>query len=197
MSIAVRPFDEDRAAAVARLHGRSLGGLMSCLGESVLREFYAGVVTAPGVVALLAEDRAGLPLGFVLGGPDADALRAHAARRRRWPLLLAVLAGLARRPSAGWWLLHRTLRPRAGGAPAGGAELVYLAVDEGARGAGVGTALVDAFDAVMRGEGVAGYALSVDAENARAIRFYERHGLRRTGAYRQFGRRHLRYRRQL
>ena len=58
------------------------------------------------------------------------------------------------------------------------AEVVSLSVLPGARGAGVGTALLDAVDAELERRGVRDLQVSVMAGNADAIRLYERRGLR-------------------
>ena len=58
------------------------------------------------------------------------------------------------------------------------AEVVSLSVLPDARGAGVGTALLDAVDAELERRGVRDLQVSVMAGNADAIRLYERRGLR-------------------
>jgi GNAT superfamily N-acetyltransferase len=58
------------------------------------------------------------------------------------------------------------------------AEVVSLSVLPSARGAGVGTALLDAVDAELERRGVRDLQVSVMAGNADAIRLYERRGLR-------------------
>ncbi|HYX87253.1 MAG TPA: GNAT family N-acetyltransferase [Gaiellales bacterium] len=58
------------------------------------------------------------------------------------------------------------------------AELVSLAVLPEERGAGVGSALMDAVDERLAAAGVSDLEVAVMAGNAGAIRFYERRGLR-------------------
>ena len=58
------------------------------------------------------------------------------------------------------------------------AELVSLAVAPEARGQGLGTALMDAVDAELERRGVRDLEVAVMAGNDRALRFYERRGLR-------------------
>lgn len=58
------------------------------------------------------------------------------------------------------------------------AELVHLSVADGARGAGVGTALMDAMDAELERRGVEDVEIGVDTANHDAVRFYERRGYR-------------------
>jgi ribosomal protein S18 acetylase RimI-like enzyme len=58
------------------------------------------------------------------------------------------------------------------------AELISLAVAPDARGQGLGTALMDAVDAELERRGVHDLEVAVMAGNDRALRFYERRGLR-------------------
>jgi ribosomal protein S18 acetylase RimI-like enzyme len=58
------------------------------------------------------------------------------------------------------------------------AELISLAVAPDARGQGLGTALMDAVDAELDRRGVPDLEIAVMAGNDRALRFYERRGLR-------------------
>lgn len=60
---------------------------------------------------------------------------------------------------------------------AGYAELYTLAVLPQWRGAGVGTALLDAVDAALTGAGIPSLTVAVMAHNDAAIRFYRRRGL--------------------
>jgi ribosomal protein S18 acetylase RimI-like enzyme len=57
-------------------------------------------------------------------------------------------------------------------------EVVSLSVSPEERGAGVGTALLDAVDAELAARGVADLRVAVMAGNAAALRLYERRGLR-------------------
>jgi ribosomal protein S18 acetylase RimI-like enzyme len=59
------------------------------------------------------------------------------------------------------------------------AELLHLSVADGARGAGVGTALMDAVDAELERRGIEDVEIGVDTANHDAVRFYERRGYRR------------------
>lgn len=58
------------------------------------------------------------------------------------------------------------------------AELIHLSVADGARAAGVGTALMDAVDAELERRGIEDVETGVDTANHDAVRFYERRGYR-------------------
>lgn len=60
-----------------------------------------------------------------------------------------------------------------------GLAMVYVAPE--ARGSGAANALMSTAVAFANGAGVLQLELSVNATNARAIRFYERHGFQHTG----------------
>jgi GNAT superfamily N-acetyltransferase len=58
------------------------------------------------------------------------------------------------------------------------AELAHLSVIDGERGAGIGSALMDAVDAELTRRGVEDVEIGVDAANRDAARFYEERGYR-------------------
>jgi ribosomal protein S18 acetylase RimI-like enzyme len=58
------------------------------------------------------------------------------------------------------------------------AELAHLSVAEGARGSGVGSALMDAMDAALERRGVEDVEIGVDTGNDIAVRLYEGRGYR-------------------
>ncbi len=57
-------------------------------------------------------------------------------------------------------------------------ELESLVVDEGARGEGVGTALIDHCRELLRAEGIGSWGVAVVEANVGATRLYERAGFR-------------------
>jgi ribosomal protein S18 acetylase RimI-like enzyme len=63
------------------------------------------------------------------------------------------------------------------------AELYSLSVAPPARGAGVGTQLMDELDRRLAALGIADLAVAVMSDNHDALRFYERRGLRPTETY--------------
>jgi len=58
------------------------------------------------------------------------------------------------------------------------AELAHLSVAEGARGSGVGSALMDAMDAELERRGVEDVEIGVDTGNEMAVHLYEGRGFR-------------------
>src|SRR5262249_21985734 len=181
---------------VARLHAESLTGLLASLGPVAVRAYYERASRAPEARAFVAL-AGGQTEGFVMGSARPAELRHRIASESRAALALAVLRGMARRPSLLGWLLRSRRGPDEGSYDARAPELIYLAVASGARGAGTGRALVGAFGEAMEKDGATWYELSVDETNDAAIAFYERLGFRPTGRYREFGIWHRRYRTEL
>lgn len=192
----IRPMHSADVPAVASLHSAQIPSLLSRLGRPAVRAWYRAALGTGEAIGLVSMDGGELA-GFVLGAVHPVGLRSSVVRLRPATILGCTLLGVLRRPSN----LSAVLRSRRGPPP--GAydtevpELIYLATAPGRQGSGVGKALVAAFSNVMRGCGVTRYELSVDDDNARAIKFYERAGLRQVGAYEEFGTAHRRFRHDL
>ena len=189
------PLDRSHVRDVARLHCESLTGLVSELGPSAARAFHAGCVgagagSARGFVAI--ED--GKLAGFVSGSIQPGEMRREILRRNPFGTLAGLAVGILRSPRALVSLVKSFRGPDEGSYDEGSAELTYLVVDTGFRGAGIGHRLVEAFTEAMREAGAPSYELSVDDVNSRAATFYEGLGFRLVGRYREFGIAHRRYR---
>jgi ribosomal protein S18 acetylase RimI-like enzyme len=167
------PAEADLAAAVA-LHRRAIPySLNSRLGPAHLEHAYRVMHEDPGSLVTVAA-RGGTVIGVVLFSLDPAALERRMVRglgARGW---LRVAAGLARDPA----LLVEALRQARAGGPIRGvaARLVAIAVDEDARVAGVGRALIGAVDRFGRAHGAAAYQLDTRIDNAAALAFYARCG---------------------
>lgn len=202
-AVMIRPLRaEDLPAAAARQSTELPEGFFSQLGTRFLSRYLETFVHSPVAVALTAE-RDGVPVGHLVGtvrpGHYQWALRA------RWRQLLpGWLLALATHPRA---LLHflrtrvgrytraaaraagsraRAHPPAPSGAAtraAGPAALLHVAVDVQARGAGVGAALVRAFEAKARQARctTARLVTFADPGSSEAAGFYERLGWHRCG----------------
>ena len=190
------PLGPEHVGQVARLHCAALTGLLSELGETAARAFYAGCVktgAASGFVYLRQEE----VCGFVLGSVHPDRLRRAVVRSNPAGALCGVLLGILRRPAALGWLLKSFKGPDEGSYDPREPELTYLAVSSGCRAGGIGGSLIDAFTRAIRDAGTPACELSVDDNNERAAALYERRGFKLIGRYREFGTLHRRYRLQL
>jgi GNAT superfamily N-acetyltransferase len=121
----------------------------------------------------------------VASQPVVDDDDASWARRRSWYLDmlsggedLVLIAERAGRP-VGYAFLHMHAGPDDTW-PVGNrwGEVVSISVLPEERGAGVGTALLDAVDRELAARGVSDLQVAVMAGNADALRLYERRGLR-------------------
>ena len=190
----IEPLRPEHVAAVADLHVANLTGLVTVLGPRTARAFYDGCAESPLAIGFVAiED--GRVLGFVLGSTVPGELKREVAARRPVATGFAMAAGILMNPRAFLWLVKSFRGPDEGSYDAAAAELTYIAVTPDAQRHGAGRQLVDAFTAALREKGVRSYDLSVDEDNTAAAAFYERNGFVRLGSYREFGKVHIRYRR--
>lgn len=182
-------------AVVARLHTRCLPhGFFPELGLAFLREYYRGYALSPHAVALVA-DRAGEPVGMVVGPLSTRQHHRWLLRRRGWRLAALVSAGLAVHPRAANRFARTRLRRylhglarlrRTGGASSGqGAQrrrppatLSYVAVAPPLQGHGVGGRLVDSFATAADAAGAPFVRLTTRAGAEGASGFYSRRGWR-------------------
>lgn len=179
---------------VADLHLQSLGhGLFPQLGASFLRRYHRMYVDSPHCLATVAE-RSGVVVGFVVAtlAPAAHDrwLREHALL----PLALAGIRSLLLRPrvlvdflttrigryAKGLWRRVRRVDGEGRRAVRRMAVLQHVAVDEDARGLGLGAALVAAVETAAAEAGAAEIRLVTPAGGP-AEAFYEHRGWFRFG----------------
>lgn len=187
------PMDKTHVRQVARLHCATLTGLLTELGAPAARAFYAGCVrvgSARGFVDV--ED--GAVRGFVLGSLRPADLKKEVFRRNPLGVIVGLKLAVLRKASLLAYLYRSFQGPDEGSYDDRCPELTYLAVAEESRKTGAGRRLVDAFTVAMKDAPVSEYELSVDDDNAGAIRFYENLGFKEVGRYREFGIAHRRYR---
>lgn len=164
----------------------------TAMGPRWLADLYEQYVNRRDGIALVAHDPAGNLLGFVVGGPpEISASFRRTAKRRFWYMIAWRLLTSRTVRETAWTIFRQSLkRPRHGGAATGlttGAVerrgrrgvLVCIAVSTAARGQGVADALLSAFVDEARAHGFDYLTLGVYTDNARAIRFYEKHGWHR------------------
>jgi ribosomal protein S18 acetylase RimI-like enzyme len=181
--------------AVTQLHIRSLTGLLHDLGPGATRAFYHGAVGSSSAVGYVDVQEGGLS-GFILGSASPQRLRREILANSFFRTLLGTCSGVIRKPKTLRSLLSSFL-PGNQDYDSQAAELIYLAVDQGERSAGVGKQLVEYFSQKLSESGVTAYELSVDADNQNAIRFYDRLGFVEINRYQEFGIDHKRYRMEL
>lgn len=176
--------DLDRITSDHRNHFPE--NVMGRLGPAFLRSYYRTFLDAPHAIALVAEHE-GVPSGFLVGILDTRRHRQWLKRKHGWSLALTGLAGLLRHPRIGTRLVVRriTLRLRGTSSPGGlpaepsgspVAVLSHVAVDEHARGLGIGRHLVEEFSQAARRHGAGRACLATLDGEGGAGPFYTHHG---------------------
>lgn len=187
------PLAMEHVPHVARLHCRTLTGLLAELGNSAAQAYYTGCFRT-GLLTAFVDIQDGKVMGFVCGSMHPDKLRSAMFRRNPFEIMTGTIIGLLRRPTAIKWLLNSFKGPDQGHFDPTEPELTYLAVDPEHRQSGIGAQLLNSFLEALRNAGAATCALSVDDDNTAARSFYEKHGFEAIGSYNEFGRHHRRYR---
>ena len=192
----VEPLTNLHVDAVAKLHSNSLTGLLRDLGPGAIRAFYLGAIKSDCAIAFVVLEQEILQ-GFVFGSTTPQLLKQDILKNNFVGTIVGTALGALRRPSTliSLWRSTRDIGER--GYNDQVAELTYLAVDAKHRTAGLGQQLVNRFGQALVAQGIFAYELSVDANNASAIRFYHRLGFFQVGEYQEFGITHLRYRLEL
>ncbi|MDQ3570551.1 MAG: GNAT family N-acetyltransferase [Actinomycetota bacterium] len=209
----VRSLQAKDLAFAANLHTQALPqGFFVLLGHRYLRAYYRGFSASPFAVALVAE-RAGEPIGVLVGTTDSVAHHRYVVRHHGWRLALHGAAGLVlRRQAAQHFLRSRALRyaksiarawrPRPAGSnrprPAAIKEgpvgvLSHVAVVPSARGLGAGTAMAERFVAAARDAGTARLELVTLTGPEGAGPLYERLGWQRVGQHARDGLQYARF----
>jgi ribosomal protein S18 acetylase RimI-like enzyme len=167
----LRTGTDDDAYAAAALHAGQIGeGFLSFLGPAFLRRLYRRVARTPGSFLLVVEGGT-TTVGFLAGSTDVSALYRAFVWRDGLGAALACSGRLLR----SWHRVIETLRHGTGGAGEG-AELLAMAVDQAARGRGVGTLLVDEFLSEIRRRREVAAHVVVAAGNETAVALYRRAG---------------------
>lgn len=202
--VQIRRAEDGDLQATAQAHLRFLPvGLFPSMGERFLRRWHRTFLHPPHGIALVAVDRQARGeqvVGFLLGTTDQAAQTDALLRNRRTLLALGVagLVALLRRPRLAArflrtrgrpWLRKLRQRRRATAGTPGArparpvAVLAAVAVESGARGRGLGAALVRHFVAEARASGaeVAELVTVVPGEGGAGAGFYERLGWSATG----------------
>lgn len=167
--VTVRPMTSDDVVWTAQRQSQLLAhGLFPRLGPAFVRRWHLSHVRSPYGVALLAE-RAGAPLGYLLGTVDQSRHVSWTLEHEKWPLAVRGALGMIARPRL-LALFVRTRAPRyarrllrvpqrpsaqrsdrpTAPAPAERNDdavgvVMALAVDATSRGSGAGRALVAQF----------------------------------------------------
>lgn len=171
-SVHIRRAESFDSAAVAALHLRQIPwGLLTQLGEDFVTAFYRALLTSPlGFVFLVV--REGQPVGFASGVENWRRFYLEFLRRH---LRLAVRVVAANFRRARWQRLLETTRYAASGTLPR-AELVSIALDPEARGAGLAGRLVQCVLDEFAARRVGNVRVTAGGTNLPARQLYERMG---------------------
>lgn len=184
-AVTVIPMEPRHAGAVARLHARYIpGGALALLGRLFMRELYCGIASDPESRVWVAVE-AGRVLGFLAYSRDVARMFKSVIRSRLLRLAFAAVPAVVN-PKAiarAIGILRYPSKQSAADLPP--AELLSVAVDESARGKGVGAALMQQIVQQAEADNVPALKVLVGAQRAEARRMYERAGFMQHSELRQ------------
>ncbi|MFQ5575536.1 MAG: GNAT family N-acetyltransferase [Anaerolineae bacterium] len=187
-SISIQPLQPQHAAAAARIHRLSQEGtFLTALGGGFLTVLYEEMSRSKHSLAFVALARNEV-IGFVVGTLSTGAIFKEVALKRPFRLGWLVLRRALKRPRLLWQAAQTLAYPVQANHPLPPAELLSLALEPRWRNRRIGSALVSHLYAAMRRAGVAQLAVTVDAANGGALRFYARHGFKQVGTSEMYGR---------
>jgi len=174
----IRDANQSDIAEIADLHRRAFPGFfLTSLGLSFLRELYAGFLSHPSGILLVANQN-GHIVGFVGGTSAPDLFFSSLRRRRGIAFVLKAIPSILRNPLPVCKKLFLALRYR-GEVPAlklPGALLSSIGTATECRGSGLATRLILAFERRAKDHGSEFVYLTTDAnDNDRVNAFYRKH----------------------
>lgn len=174
--MSVRAATAVDARAAARLHSSSITeGFLPRLGDRFLARLYRCIVADPRSFLLVAEAPDGSVAGMIAGSEDVHALYRRFLRRDG----VIAAAGAAPRVIRNLRSVMETWRyGRAETQDLPTAELLAVAVDRAARGAGLGRDLVRALNDEFERRGTPSAKVVVGADNTAAVHLYRKCGYR-------------------
>ena len=183
-SVVIRPMLDSEVEAVVEVHLRTFTGFfLSFLGRRFLVQLYRAIRSAPEGVVLVAAGEEGIE-GFVAGVTSQQSFYRRLVRKHWWRFAMSALGAAIRKPSVIPRLLRALRRPSDIEHSAVSAALMSIGVTPESEGRGIGGLLIESFCREMAARGVADICLTTDRDdNARAHRFYERHGFRMSTSF--------------
>ena len=178
IAVDIQPMRSLHVEDVVQIHIDSFPhDFLPSLGADFLRTLYRGLMKAPSTVSLVALDKAKV-IGFVVGALDTRQLFLQLLRRQGTALAWQVLRRMPKHPSILWRTFEAITYPRKEKGDLPKAELVVLAIANGARCQGLGKALVVRLNAELKPRGITAYKVSTAQDNTRADAFYHKLGFR-------------------
>jgi ribosomal protein S18 acetylase RimI-like enzyme len=179
----------DHVAALSELHFAALpNDFLPSLGKRFLESAYypAALESTYGTTIVATAD--GHVIGFVTVAHDADRFLGPVIRSRVLAICGSVFVAMLRRPRTAVEAAGIAWSTLTGRPDEVRGEIVFIAVDAGQRGGGVGTALVRAALAYLAGHGVPRCRTKTLAANDGVIGMYRRLGWEVRDRFRLIGR---------
>jgi ribosomal protein S18 acetylase RimI-like enzyme len=193
-AVTVRLAEERDLDGIVRVHLVSFQDyFLTHLGRGLVKRYYQSYLARPEALTVVADGEEGI-CGFIIGTPDDDRVLGSFYRRHfpyvsgcvlRQLLMLdsVIWKGLAARLSHVGMALHSLASGEGGpGKSVGGvpatarARLLSIAILPEYRGGGCSSRLLRRFELTLKERAVQTLGLSVNSDNARAIRFYLKEG---------------------
>jgi len=171
--VPIQQLDDTQIVDVAKLHHTVLHSLLSELGLPFVERYYQIARGDDDVIGFCALSDEGTPLGWVVGTSKPDQINGRLREPFLW-FILQMIRVLFIHPALIWQLVLSS-RSASFEIKAGCIELVYLGVAVSARSRGIGGKLMDVFVQACAKD-YRCVLLSVEEENADAIRLYTKAG---------------------
>jgi ribosomal protein S18 acetylase RimI-like enzyme len=174
--IQIVPARSEHFKVVARLHASSITeGFLSTLGTRFLTVLYSGIAQADGSGVLVAVEQDKV-LGYISYTRDIKTCYRQVLMSE-WPALTLTMVPNAFNLSIYKKAIETLLYPfkhhdNSSGSAVSGAELLSMAVNENARGKGIGKLLVSALDKEMSRMNIDGYHVVTHGIDERSNAFY-------------------------
>ena len=173
-------------SGIAEIHYDNLKeGLLYVLGKGILKVFYKELLNDRESI-LLAYYSDGRIVGIAASTKDTEKLFDKIKKKYFFRVVFNVLKKSVISPGFIFKLLESKYSSSIK------AELLFLFVDKGHRGEGIGKKLVAATSKKFRKMGVRKYRITIMPSNRDGIKFYEKLGFRKSGEFKFFGKkRHI------
>lgn len=168
-SVQLLPAEFKHVAGIANLHATYMNGKLTNLGYPLLERFYARVVKSSAASVSVVESSAGL-MGYVVVCLDEQRVMQECLLANKLDLLkYSKISGLLKAVTTS--LISK-------GAAEIGPTLMYIVVDEQARGGSASMLLMNAAERYFAEAACVAFRLRVSAHNPRGINYYFKHGFR-------------------
>lgn len=168
-SVQLLPAEPKHVVGIANLHATHMNGKLTNLGRPLLERFYTRLVESAAASVSVVESDAGL-VGYVVVCLDEQQVMQECLLANKLDLLKhSKISGLLKAVTASFLST---------GSAEIGPTLMYIVVDEQARGGSASMSLMKAAERYFAEAACSAFRLRVSANNPRGINYYFKHGFR-------------------